>query len=98
MGLSSYGPASSADLSGQMTTETLPDEKPNEVMVRAIVAAEHPCLVPQRSCRAEPQCPCKRHVETETIPQAAPAVSRSSDPDSFLEDDWLSERAVLDTH
>ena len=49
MGLSSYGPASSADLSEQMTTETLPDEKPNVVMVRATVAAEHPCLVPQRS-------------------------------------------------
>jgi hypothetical protein len=46
--LNSCEHASSVDLSALMTTETPPGERPTVAKVRAIVAAEHWAMMPQR--------------------------------------------------
>ena len=83
------------DLSGLMTTETPPDERPTVAKVRAIVAAEHRALMPQRCSSPEPVSLCKRHFGTAMTRQLVAEASCSSDPGSFSEDDWLSEPEVL---
>ena len=96
--LSSFGLASSADLSERTTTEMLQDERPTVVMVLATVAADHWSSLPSRRSRVEPVYPYRKHAETEMTPQPSPEASCSSVPDSFSEDGWPSERAPPDTH